>query len=101
MKRKIFLLAVAVAALASCSSDETLSVNQGLEDANTIGFRPLVSGMTRANAKASFVSTDVIDVWAVYNNAKYFQDDFTHDGSTFASTTKHFWPSNIGTTFAS
>lgn len=102
MKRKIFLLAVAVAALASCSSDETLSVNQGLEDANTISFRPAIQGMTRAangnGVKSAWETGDILYVNAVRDvsgtKKLYFQDNFTKDANGFNSSTKHFWPTN-------
>ena len=101
MRRKLFLLAVAAAALASCSSDETLSVNQGLEDANSISFRPAIQGMTRAangtGLKTAWETGDVLHVTAQRGTAKYFQDDFIKDGTGFNSAAKHFWPSDLST----
>lgn len=48
MKKHLFLLAAAALALASCSSDETIAENQGLQEANEISFRTMVNGQTRA-----------------------------------------------------
>jgi hypothetical protein len=52
--------------------------------------------MTRA-PKSSFASGDVFNVYAAYNSGKYFQDDFTSDGTTFSSTNKYYWPSDVAT----
>ena len=105
MRRKLFLLAVAAAALASCSSDETLSVNQGLEDANTISFRPAIQGMTRAANGTGLKTTpwengDILYVNAIRNTSPktmYFQDEFVKDNVGFNSSAKHFWPNDIAT----
>lgn len=100
MKKKLLILAVAGLALASCSNDEVVE-SAATSDANAINFRPLVEGITRAEAKSDFANNDVIDVWAVYNNAKYFQDDYSYNSTTgFTSTNKHYWPSNVGNTYA-
>ena len=101
MRRKLFLLAVAAAALASCSSDETVSVNQGLEDANSISFRPAIQGMTRAangtGLKSTWENGDILYVTAMRGTSKYFQDQFVRDNTGFRSKDKHFWPNDIGT----
>ena len=101
MRRKLFLLAVAAAALASCSSDETLSVNQGFEDANAISFRPAIQGMTRAangtGLKSTWENGDILYVTAMRGTSKYFQDQFVRDNTGFRSKDKHFWPNDIGT----
>jgi len=101
MRKKLFLLAVAAAALASCSSDETLSVNQGLEDANSISFRPAIQGMTRAangtGLKSTWENGDILYVTAMRGTSKYFQDQFVRDNTGFRSKDKHFWPNDIGT----
>ena len=97
MKTKLLILAVAVLALASCSNDEVVQT-AATSDANTISFRPLMTGVTRAAAKSAFADNDVIDVWAVYNSAKYFQDDYTYNSTTgFTSTEPHYWPSDVST----
>ena len=94
MKKNLLILAVAGLALASCSNDETVAVNES----DAISFRPLMSGVTRVDAKSAFANGDVIDVWAVYNSAKYFQDDYTYNSTTgFTSTKPHYWPSDVST----
>ena len=94
MKKNLFILGIAALAFAACSNDEVVEVNQG----EAISFRPLVNNVTRAVAKTAFATSDVIDVYADYNGSKSFQDNFTKlaDGN-FTSTTKHYWPSDIGT----
>lgn len=98
--KKLFFFAIAALGLAACSNDEVVETI-ATSEANEIGFRPLVSGVTRVDAKSAFANNDVIDVWAVYNNTKFFQDDYTYNTSTgFTSSVKHYWPSNIGSTYA-
>jgi len=85
MKKKLLILAVTGLALASCSNDQTVAVNQN--DSNEISFRTLVDGTTRtAGPKAggtNFVVGDVINVYAdlydasATSHSKYFQADFT------------------------
>ena len=98
MKKKLFFLAVAAIALASCSNDETIA-SQTNNEANAISFRPLMTGVTRtANAagiKYAFENGDIINVYADYNNSKYFQADFTNNGTTFASAKPYYWPSDV------
>jgi hypothetical protein len=100
MNKKLLILAVAGLALASCSNDEVVE-SAATSDANAISFRPLMNNVTRtANAaglKTAFESGDVISVYANYNSSKYFQDNFTSDGSTFSSTNKYYWPSDVAT----
>lgn len=94
--KKLFFFAAAALALASCSNDETVAEYQG----EAISFRPLVSNVTRTNGpglKSSFASGDMFNVYASYKGNKYFQDDFTSDGTTFSSTNKYYWPSDMST----
>ena len=97
MKKNLLLLAVAVAALASCSNDETIAVNNG--NSNEISFRTLTTGVTRANAagvRDGFVETDYFNVYAKHGSSKYFQADFTKQSTGgFTSTNKYYWPSDI------
>ena len=101
MKKNLLILAVAGLALASCSNDETVAVNQN--DSNEISFRTLVDGTTRtAGPKAggtNFVVGDVINVYADWYDAsatshsKYFQADFTKQSTGgFTSSNKYYWP---------
>ena len=99
MKKNLLLLAVAVAALASCSNDETVATNQTLEDANTISFRTFVGGQTRAADNITgFAAGSSFKVTAFAtgtNTTAYINDEtFTGSGSpvAFNSTNKYYWP---------
>ena len=98
MKKNLLILAVAAVALASCSNDETIAVNES----DAISFRPLVSNVTRAanstGLKSAFEEGDIINVHALYNSTQYFQDDFTMQATGgFTSTKPHYWPSDVTT----
>lgn len=101
MKKSLFILATAAIALASCSNDKTVAINETLNDANEISFRPLIKKVMRtpnaAGVKSAFESGDAISVYAEYKSSKYFQANFTSDGSTFSSTNKYYWPSDVAT----
>ncbi len=75
MKTKFFFLAVAAVALASCSNDETVEVNQG----EAISFRSFTSGLTRASS-----TQDVTSATASTGNAisKFKVTGIIHGGST-------------------
>ena len=105
MKKKLLILAVAGLALAACSSDETVAVNNS--SGNEITFRPLMTGVTRSTAGpmygTSWATGDVINVYADFfdksaaegygEHYKYFQADFTkQDGGSFTSATPYYWP---------
>ena len=103
MKKYYFILAAAALGFASCSSDETIAENQGLNEANEISFRALNEGVTRATAKATpWTTGDIINVFAEYKvgdaaATKYFQADFTkQDGDNFTSATPYYWPAMTG-----
>ena len=106
MKKSLFFLAMAAVALASCSNDETTEVNQSLADANTISFRPLTNGVTRATPKTEWATNDVLDVFAEYKVAeadykKFFQADFTKvSAGNFTSVAKYYWPAMSGNKMA-
>lgn len=100
MKTKFFFLAVAAVALASCSNDETVEVNQG----DAISFRPFVANVTRAadahfNASGDQFKVTAFETGGVANT--YFSDVvFQGDGTTFTSTTnKYYWPSGYNLDF--
>lgn len=97
MKKNYWIFAAAAVALAACSNDDTITVNQGIEEANTINFSTIVEGQTRA------VGIETANLTSFYVTAKrgndiYFAEDpvtFTKDGSTtsYRSATKYYWPS--------
>ena len=58
MKKKLFFLAVAAVALASCSNDETIA-SQANSEANEIAFRTLVAGQTRATTATDVTITNI------------------------------------------
>ncbi|MBQ8157626.1 MAG: fimbrillin family protein [Prevotella sp.] len=101
MKKNLLFLAMAAVALASCSNDETTSVNESLKDANAISFRPFMNNITRgatdAGVMTAFATGNSFNVYADYDGSKYFQTDFTkQDGSTFTSSNKYYYPSDLG-----
>lgn len=94
--KKFFFFAVAALALASCSNDETVEVNQG----EAISFRPLVNNMTRA-ASVAEVTTANLSSFTVnameasttnpyFSNAVYTKQS---DGS-FTCAAKYYWPAS-------
>lgn len=99
MKKSLFFAAAALA-LASCSQDEVLEVNQG----QAISFRPIVNNITRAYSAGpitSFDTGDKFNVYADFGSAMYFQDDFTRGSSPedgFWSAAKYYWPNDISAT---
>lgn len=105
MKKYLFILAAAALGFASCSNDDVVAENTGLNDANTISFRSLVEGATRAangaGVKSAWETGDILYVTAERTvsavTSKYFQDQFVKDGTGFNSETKYYWPSDITT----
>lgn len=106
MKKYFFFAAIAVLALASCSSDETIA-SQATSESNVIGFRTLVDGTTRSTAGpmygTSWATGDVINVYADFFDksadngnglhGKYFQANFTkQEGGNFTSEKPYYWP---------
>lgn len=65
MKAKLLLMTLSVAALASCSNDETLDTNR-----SAISFRSLVEGMTRGTS-VTVANLDQFKVTAVGNGKVY------------------------------
>ena len=97
MKKKLFFLAVAGLALASCSNDETVAVNNG----DAISFRANMAGTTRATATtlANFTTTQgfYVGAWKNDDHNSYFADtEFKKDGETsnYRSDTKYYWPAS-------
>ena len=94
MKKNLLILAVAGLALASCSNDETVAVNQS--DVNAISFRTSVAGQTRA-ADITTANLAAFKAYAIVNgtsNVYFAEDVFTKVSSTFNSSTKHYWPAS-------
>ena len=95
MKKKLLILAVAGLALASCSNDQTVAVNQN--DSNAISFRPLMTGVTRAAADitASNLASFNVTAFTTGTNTSAYIDDvpFTKQGDgTYTSANKYYWP---------
>lgn len=98
MKKNYWILAAAAVALAACSNDDTIAVNQGIEEANTINFSTIVEGQTRA---AGITTANLTSFYVTANrgNEIYFGGEtpveFAKDGETtsYRSATKYYWPS--------
>ena len=99
MKKNLFILGIAALAFAACSNDEVVEVNQG----NAIGFRPLMTGLTRA----SDIDADALETTGFYvsarthsDNAAYFTDAAytvfnTPSGvKTWTSASPNYWPAD-------
>lgn len=96
MKKNYWILAAAAVALAACSNDDTITVNQGIEEANTISFNTIVEGQTRAadiktNTLTSFNAYAIVNGTA---NVYFAEDLFEKSEGTFNSVNKHYWPSS-------
>lgn len=107
MKQKLFILAAAVAALASCSNEEIASVeqSQAKTSANAITFVPMVNGITRASAfpanVAEVTGSNIVGLGFTVNamnagtTTPYFSNaTFTYDSenTNYTSTTPYYWP---------
>ena len=100
MKKNYWILAAAAVALAACSNDDTIAVNQGIEEANTINFsNTIVEGQTRA---VGITSGNLLSFYVTANrgNEIYFGEapvqfakDNSTDPATYRSETKYYWPS--------
>lgn len=99
MKKNYWILAAAAVALAACSNDDTIAVNQGIEEANTINFSTIVEGQTRAasittaNIESFFVTANRgTDIYFGEAPVQFAKDNST-DPATYRSETKYYWPS--------
>lgn len=96
MKKNYWIFAAAAVALAACSNDDTITVNQGIEEANTISFNTIVEGQTRA-ADIKTNNLESFKAYAIVNgteNVYFAEDEFTKSENTFNSVNKHYWPSS-------
>ncbi len=86
MKAKLFLLGLCSLALAACSIDETVQVN----DTDAVKFK--VTAATRAEATTTN-NLESFSVWA-WNGDELFMDDVvaTKSGSSFVTSPLYFWP---------
>lgn len=89
MKAKLLFMTLSVAALASCSNDETLDTNR-----SAISFRSLVEGMTRGTS-VTVANLDQFKVTAV-GNGKVYMDKVAVNGSEsgakWATEGTYYWP---------
>ncbi len=90
MKFKFAFCAVAAFALASCSSEETIKVNEG----NAISFKAFVNGQTRA-IDINTANLNEFNATAITNEGVSYFDQVTFtkqaDG-TYQSGKKYYWP---------
>ena len=99
MKKNYWIFAAAAVALAACSNDDTITVNQGIEEANTIGFNTIVEGQTRASGITSgnllsfYVTANRGDEIYFGGTPVQFAKDNTTDPVSYRSETKYYWPS--------
>lgn len=106
MKKNLLILAVAGLALASCSNDETVAVNQG----DAISFRPLMSNVTRStdittsNLQAFYVTANKITTSVTpyfgaapavaFTAITTVNGDNLSTSATYTSESKYYWPSD-------
>lgn len=100
MKKYLLIMAVAALALTSCSSDETIAVNQS----DSINFRSLTNNLTRAADIESASDLKSFNVYAQKSDDKsdYIgtsstgsSESFVSNGSgTYTSASKHYWPAS-------
>lgn len=92
MKKHLFYAGLAALALASCSQDETTSVDQS----GAIGFRTVLDKATRAvTTKANMGSFNVTAFKADNTAANYFTNlevKSTDNGNTWNTTKTYYWP---------
>ena len=91
MTKKIFLLAMTAMALASCSQDETIDINQG----KGIGFRTSADKITRG---VEINNGNIEDIWVTAldkSGASLFANQLFHkEDGVFSSTPLYYWPSD-------
>lgn len=97
MKKKFFFMAAAAIALASCSSEDVVEVNNG----NAIDFRVTMGAETNSRGvETKNGNLDRFYVTAVNNSKLYFHNELFSkaEGATkFTSTNTYFWPGDKST----
>ena len=94
--KKIFFFAAAALALASCSNDETVAVNQGDE----INFRPLMNNMTRAASVAELTTSNIasftVNAMTAGTTDSYFSNAVysKQSDNSFTCAAKYYWPAS-------
>lgn len=86
MNKTTLMMAFAAMALASCSQDEPLSINEG----RAIDFRPAIGGRATETTNANLSS---ITATALLGDANFFTNQtFTKNGEFFTSSHDYYWP---------
>lgn len=100
--KKFFFFAVAALALAACSNDETVEVNQG----DAINFRPLMNNATRASATSDVTTANInsfnVTAFNAGTTANPYINDVTYTknseafyvGGSTTATDNYYWPIN-------
>ncbi len=90
MKKHLLLAALAVSALASCSYDDAVEINNG----SGISFRTsLDKAVTRANV-TTLQNLNAFNVTGIGNNANYFTDlavTSSDNGASWVTTSTYYW----------
>ena len=105
MKKKLFFAAVALVALASCSSDEMIGVtgpqdNSPSDESNAIVFAPTSKGVTRADLYGSQAAGKLGNKFVVYGTKHASAEDntATNDAVVFNNFQVKWTTSTAGTT---
>ncbi len=86
MKHTLYLLPLAAFALASCTNEDTIEVNQGRE----ISFRPAMS--SRASETTNANLQDFKASAFIGSDAYFNQVTFSRNGSFYTSAKDYLWP---------
>ena len=102
MKKNYFFAALAAVALASCSNDETVALNQG----DAITFRPLIGNVTRAASTSDVTTANITSFNVTAFNAGTVANPYINDvvytkngdaywaGGSTTATDNYYWPAN-------
>lgn len=90
MKKSLFVLGMAVAALASCTNEEVVSVPQS----NTIAFSSFVNNATKADATVTTDNLTAFNVFGQYGTTSVFTNaPFTGKGQSWTGEVA-YWVAN-------